>query len=286
MKFTNELEKIENTYCGKNKCIIIGNPVEHSLSPAMHNIAYKNCNIDNKFIFDKITVKEEDLEEFVCDLKDINEKTNSFTGLICTMPHKQNIIKYLDDIKDEAKIIGAVNSVLIKDNKFIGYNTDWYGIEQPFIERGIDLTNKTVAIIGAGGASRSAIYTFKKNNSVVNIFNRTKEKADLLAKEFGCNSYNLQEVNILQNSDIIINTTNVGMGELENLSPISTDILNKNHIVFDCIYKPKETLLIQKAKKVGATIIYGWEMLLYQGVKQFEIYTNIKPNIDVMRSVL
>lgn len=286
MKFTNELEKIENTYCGKNKCIIIGNPVEHSLSPAMHNIAYKNCNIDNKFIFDKITVKEEDLEEFVCDLKDINEKTNSFTGLICTMPHKQNIIKYLDDIKDEAKIIGAVNSVLIKDNKFMGYNTDWYGIKQPFIERGIDLTNKTVAIIGAGGASRSAIYTFKKNNSVVNIFNRTKEKADLLAKEFGCNSYNLQEVNILQNSDIIINTTNVGMGELENLSPISTDILNKNHIVFDCIYKPKETLLIQKAKKVGTTIIYGWEMLLYQGVKQFEIYTNIKPNIDVMRSVL
>lgn len=286
MKFTNELEKIENTYCGKNKCIIIGNPVEHSLSPAMHNIAYKNCNIDNKFIFDKITVKEEDLEEFVCDLKDINEKTNSFTGLICTMPHKQNIIKYLDDIKDEAKIIGAVNSVLIKDNKFMGYNTDWYGIKQPFIERGIDLTNKTVAIIGAGGASRSAIYTFKKNNSVVNIFNRTKEKADLLAKEFGCNSYNLQDIDVLRDSNIIVNTTNVGMGELENISPINTNILNKNHIVFECIYKPKDTLLIQKAKKVGTTIIYGWEMLLYQGVKQFEIYTNIKPNIDVMRSVL
>lgn len=286
MKFKNELEKIENTHFGKNKCIIIGNPVKHSLSPAMHNIAYKNCKIDNKFIFDKITVKEEDLEEFVFDLKEVNKKTNSFIGLTCTMPHKQNIIKYLDNIKDEAKIIGAVNSILIKDNKFIGYNTDWYGIEQPFTERGIDLTNKIVAIIGAGGASRSAIYTFKKNNSVVNIFNRTKEKADLLAREFGCNSYNLQEVNILQNSEIIINTTNVGMGELENLAPISTDILNKNHIVFDCIYKPKETLLIQKAKKVGTTIIYGWEMLLYQGVKQFEIYTNIKPNIDVMRSVL
>lgn len=286
MKFKNELEKIENTYCGKNKCIIIGNPVEHSLSPVMHNITYTDCNIDNKFVFNKITVKEEELEEFVCDLKDINEKTNSFIGLTCTMPHKQNIIKYLDDIKEEAKIIGAVNSVLIKDNNYIGYNTDWYGIEQPFIEKGIDLMNKKVAIIGAGGTSRSAIYTFKKNNSIVNIFNRTKEKADLLAKKFNCNSYNLQDIDVLRDNDIIINTTNVGMSELENLSPINTDILNKNHIVFECIYKPKETLLIQKAKKVGTTIIYGWEMLLYQGVKQFEIYTNIKPNIDVMRSML
>ena len=209
MKFKNELEKIENTYFGKNKCIIIGNPVEHSLSPAMHNIAYKNCNIDDKFIFDKITVKEEELEEFIFDLKDINKKTNSFVGLTCTMPHKQNIIKYLDEIKNEAKIIGAVNSVLIKDNKFIGYNTDWYGVERPFMERCINLTNKKVAIIGAGGASRSAIYTFKKNNSVVNIFNRTKEKADLLAKEFNCNSYNLQDMDVLESSDIIINTTKI-----------------------------------------------------------------------------
>ena len=93
-------------------------------------------------------------------------------------------------------------------------------------------------------------------------------------------------MDVLKNSDIIINTTNVGMGELENLSPINTDILNKNHIVFECIYKPKETELVKKAKNIGATIIYGWEMLLYQGVKQFEIYTNIKPNVDVMRSVL
>ena len=286
MKFKNELEKIENTYYGKNKCIIIGNPVEHSLSPAMHNTAYKDCDIDNKFIFDKITVKEEELEEFIFDLKCINKKTNSFVGLTCTMPYKQNIIKYLDNLKEEAKIIGAVNSVLIKDNKFMGYNTDWYGIERPFTEKGINLTKKKVAIIGAGGASRSAIYAFKKNNSIVNIFNRTKEKADSLAREFNCNSYNLQDINVVRDSDIIVNTTNVGMGELENISPINTDILNKNHIIFDCIYKPKETLLIQKAKKVGTTIIYGWEMLLYQGVKQFEIYTNIKPNVDVMRSVL
>ena len=202
------------------------------------------------------------------------------------MPHKQNVIKYLDEIKEEAKIIGAVNSVLIKDNNYIGYNTDWHGIERPFIERGIKLTKKKVVIIGAGGASRSAIYTFKKNNSIVNIFNRTKEKADLLADEFDCNSYSLQDIDVLKNSNIIINTTNVGMGELENLSPINTDILNKNHIVFECIYKPKETELVKKAKNIGATIIYGWEMLLYQGVKQFEIYTNIKPNVDVMRSIL
>lgn len=286
MKFLKELERIDNIYNKKNKCIIIGDPVEHSLSPIMHNTAYKSCSIDNYFVFDKIVVREEELEEFILDLKYINKKTNSFVGLTCTMPHKQNIIKYLDEIKDEAKIIGAVNSVLIKNNKYIGYNTDWYGIEKPFLEKKITLKNKKVAIIGAGGASRSAIYAFKRNDCIISIFNRTKEKADLLAKEFDCNSYGLNDINFLKNNDIIINTTNVGMGELINLSPINTDILNKNHIVFDCIYKPKETELIKKARNVNAEIIYGWEMLLYQGVKQFEIYTNIKPNIESMRSVL
>ena len=280
MKFLNILKELNNL----KKCIIIGDPVEHSLSPAMHNSGYKSLNIDNQFIFDKINVKENELEEFITDLKAINK--GSFVGLTCTMPHKINIIKYLDEVKEEASIIKAVNSVLFSNGKYIGYNTDWFGIEEPFRKRNIDLTNKKVAIIGAGGASRSAIYTFKKNNSIISIFNRTKAKADILAKEFNINSYNLDNYEELKSNDIIINMTNVGMGDLINLSPINNDIITKNHIIFECIYSPKNTKLVNTAINIGAEVIYGWEMLLYQGVKQFEIYTGLKPDIESLRSVL
>lgn len=120
----------------------------------------------------------------------------------------------------------------------------------------------------------------------MSVFNRTKNKADLLAKEFNISAFDMNDIDELATNDIIINATNVGMGELSELSPINTDILNKNHIIFECIYNPKETILVKTAKNVGATVFYGWEMLLYQGVKQFEIYTGLKPNINSLMSVL
>lgn len=280
MKFLKILEELNEKKC--KKCVIIGDPVDHSLSPAMHNSGYKSLNID--MMFDKINVKENELEEFITDLKTINNKTKFFVGITCTMPHKINIIQYLDEVKEEAQAIKAVNSVLFDGNKYIGYNTDWYGIEKPLME--IGLRNRKVAILGAGGAARSAIYALKKNGSIVGIFNRTKSKADLLAKEFNANSFGLEDKEELAKSDIIINTTNVGMADLEDLSPIDTKIITRNHIIFECIYKPKETKLVKAALAVGATVIYGKEMLLYQGVKQFEIYTGLKPKIESLRSVL
>ena len=286
MKFINELNRIRLNNNEKKISIIIGDPVNHSLSPVMHTKGYESLNIDNSYCFDKITVKKDELHEFINDLKVFNNQYNIVIGLTCTMPHKENIIQYVDKIQGEAKIINAVNSVVINNNIYTGYNTDWYGIERPFIERNIDLQNKKVAIIGAGGASRSAIYAFKKNNCIITIFNRTKEKADLLANEFQCLSNSLDNDELLKNNDIIINTTNVGMGELIDSSPVNLDVITNKHIVFDCIYKPQETKLIKKAKQVKAEIIFGWEMLLYQGVMQFELYTNKSPNIYNMRSVL
>ena len=286
MKFLEKLTNLVKKYNEKKISIIIGDPVDHSLSPLMHNMAYQNLFIDNQFIYDKINVKNNELDEFITDLKEINREKKVFIGLTCTMPHKENIIKYLDDIKYEAKIIKAVNTVLINDNKYIGYNTDWYGIERPFIERNINLNNKKVAIIGAGGASRSAIYTFKKNNCKITIFNRTLEKAKNLSEEFKCFYSDLNDNDRIKDNDIIINTTNIGMGELIDKSPIDINLINKNHIIFDCIYKPKETKMIKKAIEEFSIVIYGWEMLLYQGVKQFEIYTNMLPNIEIMKNVL
>ncbi|MBR2141395.1 MAG: shikimate dehydrogenase [Rickettsiales bacterium] len=286
MRFKKELEEFRDKNNNKKICLIIGDPVQHSLSPAMHNSAYRSMAMENDFIYDKITVKQEDLEEFVFDLKDINKQTGSFVGLTCTMPHKQNIIKYLDELKEEARTIEAVNSVFYDGKNYIGYNTDWYGIERPFVERNIDLKYKNVAVIGAGGAARSAVYAFKKNDCKISIFNRTKEKADLLAREFDCNSFMLDNSNKIKQNDIIINTTSVGMGNLEGQSPIDVIILNREHIVFECIYNPKHTLLVKNAINANSTVIFGWEMLLYQGVRQFEIYTSKKPDIESMKSVL
>lgn len=178
----------------------------------------------------------------------------------------------------EAVAIGMIAESFIA--KQIGFITD------NEMEQIVKIIKKKVAIIGAGGASRSAIYTFKKNHSIVSVFNRTKNKADLLAKEFNISAFDMNDIDELATNDIIINATNVGMGELSELSPINTDILNKNHIIFECIYNPKETILVKTAKNVGATVFYGWEMLLYQGVKQFEIYTGLKPNINSLMSVL
>lgn len=286
MKFLNILENLENKYKNLYKCVIIGDPVEHSLSPVMHNTGYKLLHIDNKFIFDKITVKENEIEEFFCDLKNINNKYKSFVGITCTMPHKINVINYLDEVDLDSKNIKAVNSVLFNNGKYIGYNTDWYGIEQPFKVRNINLNNKNVAVLGAGGAAKSAVYALKNNGAIVNIFNRTKDKADLLAKEFDAMSFDLTNVDELKKNNIIINATSVGMGNLVNLAPIDTKFINKNYIVFECIYKPKKTVLIDNALKQGADVIYGWEMLLYQGVKQFELYTGLKIDAKNLRSVV
>lgn len=280
MRIEEKLREIETSNPNKKICIVIGDPVEHSLSPVIHSAGYKSIGLDNQFVFEKMNVAKGELEEFVNTAR----KFKSIVGITCTMPHKQSIIKYLDENK--AQIINAVNTVLCCNGKYTGYNTDWYGIEAPFADRKINLDGKKVAIVGAGGASRAALYTFKKHNCSISILNRTKEKADLLAKEFDCQAFALNNEEAIESAEIIVNATSVGMGEATNLSPIDISLISKNHIVFECIYKPKETLLVQAAKMVGSEVIYGWEMLLYQGILQFEIYTGRRPIMEIMKNVL
>lgn len=283
MKFLKELENLKNNNLNKKICIIIGSPVKHSLSPLMHCAGYKSVGLENEFVFDRIEVEENELDEFLSDLKNFNRNCGSIIGITCTMPHKKNILPHLDFLSKEAEIIGAVNTVYFDGKNYTGYNTDWFGIEQPFNERKVDLKGKKVAILGAGGAARSALHAFKKNNCEIGIFNRTIEKAASLANDFSCKSYSLRSEKI-KNFDIIVNATSVGM--IEDISPIDTSLLNKNQIVFDCIYKPKNTILLIDAKSIGVNVIYGWEMLLYQGIKQFEIYTGKTPNIEKMKEVV
>ncbi len=265
---------------GKTKlCIIIGDPVEHSLSPAMHNAAYESLGIDNAFVFTAAHVRVEDVKEVARAVRVLGVR-----GLTCTMPHKIEIMKYLDWIDPIAEKIGAVNTVVNENGILKGYNTDWLGVVTPLEIHG-SLKNKKVALFGAGGAARAVCYGFVQRGAKLTIFNRSIEKAERLAEEFGAEVGTALDMS-LDEYDIIFNATTIGMGEHANESPIPKSQIQSKHIVFDAIYSPYETKLLQDAKEQGATIIHGTEMLLHQGVAQFELYTGKKAPENVMREVL
>lgn len=261
-------------------CLIIGDPVAHSLSPAMHNAGYKALGIDNQFVFLGAKVKIEDVGVVVQAMRKMG-----IHGLTCTIPHKVEVMKYLDEIDETAKKIGAVNTVLNQNGKLIGFNTDWLGAVIP-LEKIIKLFGKKVLVLGAGGAARAVVFGLLKKEAKVKIFNRTKQKAINLAKEFNCQVTDLKIKSEIKNFDIIVNTTSVGMKTLDQEMPISTKFISDKHIVFDIVYVPYNTKLLKEAKKRGAKIIHGIEMLLHQGTAQFEIYTGHKAPEEAMRRVL
>jgi len=261
-------------------CLIIGDPVEHSLSPAMHNAGYEALGIDNQFVYLGAKVKIDDVEVAVQSMRKMG-----IHGLTCTIPHKVKVMKFLDEIDEIARRIGAVNTVLNQNGKLIGFNTDWQGAVIP-LERITVLSDKKVLVLGAGGAARAVVFGLLKRGAKVKIFNRTKEKAINLAREFNCQTTNLNNESEIKDFDIIFNTTSVGMKPLKNETPISTKFITNKQIVFDVVYVPFETKLLREAKKRGATIIHGAEMLLHQGTAQFEIYTDHKAPEEVMKKIL
>jgi len=269
---------------GKTKlCIIIGDPVKHSLSPAMHNAAYVALGIDHEFVFVASHVLVEDVKDVIRAMR-----VMGFRGLTCTVPHKIEVMKYIDKIDPIAQKIGAVNTVVNENGILTGYNTDWLGTVIPLEKHGT-LKNKKVALIGAGGAARACGYGVIEKGAKLTIYNRTVEKAEELAHE--CDSK--VEVRSLENiseemkdHDIILNATTMGMGKNEGMSPVPKSAIGRHHIVFDSVYSPFETQLLKDAKEQGATIIHGTEMLLHQGTEQFRLYTGHTAPENVMREVL
>lgn len=267
-------------------CLGIGYPIKSSRSPSIHNAAYKKLGIDDQFIYLRAEVKPRNLKKVMEGLKTLN-KNKTFPlevrGISVTMPLKREIIKYLDKVSKEVEKIGAVNTIVNKHGLLIGYNTDWIGALTA-LEQKTKLRGKKVAVIGAGGAARAIVYGLMKRGSVVKIFNRSLEHARKLAQEFAYTYFGLDSLEKIKDSDIIINTTSVGMNE--DKSPVNKEFLNNNHIVFDAVYSPKETRLIRDAKEKKAQIVYGYEMLLYQGIAQFELYTGMKAPVETMRKTL
>jgi len=271
---------------GKTKvCAIIGDPVEHSLSPIIHNAAFKELGLNLVYVAFTVTTRE--LQTAI-----LGAKSLGLWGLNVTMPHKNAVMNYLDEVDSTAKSIGAVNTVLNNNGRLIGYNTDGNGTMIALQENGVYLKEKKLVLIGAGGTAKAIAYQAAQDVEELVILNRTPEKAkklaEMLKKSFGkkvkgaaLSSEVLEEE--LETTDILVNATSVGMDPDVNSSPVPSSLLRRDLCVMDIVYNPLETRLAADAKSVGAKVVSGIEMLIYQGAVAFEIWTNCLAPVEVMR---
>jgi shikimate dehydrogenase len=255
---------------------IIGNPAMQTLSPVMHNAAFQKLGIDAQYV-------EFPTRQLKATIEKI--RNDGICGVSVTVPHKETVLKYLDVIDDTAARIGAVNTVLNKNGILHGINTDFIGAVQA-LEQVTSIEGKTIGIIGAGGAARAIAYGVKNKGARVIILNRTLEKAITLVKDlFLDGAVSLSDTSQLRFADIIVNATTVGSGEVGD-TPMPLDVITKHHTVFDVLYIPMETALLKHARRVGANIVYGYRMLLYQAVIQFEKFTGVAPPLETMEKAL
>ena len=254
---------------------LLGHPIKHSFSPTIHNYLFEKYLNNNIYVcFD---VKEDNLESCVYGIKALDIK-----GCNVTIPHKVNIIKYIDSIDNNAKLIGAVNTINNKGGILKGYNTDGIGFVKSILDKNYEIKNKKVMIIGAGGACRSIAIELAANGvKSIEIRNRSLERANEIIKSINDNfntyakcSKAAIDVSSLMNVDILINTTPIGMEN--DLCPIDTNIkIDKNLLVCDIVYKPQDTVFLKWARKNNLDIIYGIDMLINQAFEAFKIWTGI-----------
>jgi shikimate dehydrogenase len=265
---------------------IIGYPVKHSLSPLMQTAAFQHLGIDAVYV--PFEVNPGNLEEAVKGLKALNVK-----GFNVTVPHKENIVEHLDFLSEDAEFLQAVNTVKNEDGKLIGYNTDADGFLKSLIEEGEELQEKRVTILGAGGAARAVGYAVLKGGAkFINIVNRSFSKAkavgELLSKKGNVLVFQLKEnvvESLLQDTDILINTTSIGMKE-DDPKLFNYELIPKGITVVDIIYNPVETLLLKVAKGKGCKTINGLGMLIHQGAIAFKIWIRKEAPVDLMRRIL
>ncbi len=253
---------------------IIGHPVGHSLSPHMHNAAFRALGIPAFYAPFDVT----DLEGAMRGVRALGIK-----GLSVTVPHKEAIVKYLDLVDKVARKIGAVNTVINRDGTLSGTNTDWIGAVKALKEH-LSLKGKKALVIGAGGSAKAIVMGLVEEGARVHIANRTQEKAEQLGDQFGCSCSGLDLPGGLE-FDILINATTVGMG-VEDAMPVEEDVIRGADLVMDIVYSPLETRLLRVARGLGKVTVNGLKMLLYQAVAQFELWTGVDAPIEVMENAL
>lgn len=265
---------------GKTKVLgLLGWPVEHSLSPAMHNAAFEHLRLDCCYL--TFPVKPELLKDAVKAVKALN-----IAGVNVTMPHKENVIPLLDQVDADASFIGAVNTIVNSNGKLMGYNTDGRGFMQSLSETRISVNKKNVLILGAGGASRAIGYYLCQSASKLFLYDIDRKKAGKLIRALNKiknNVFSAGNINNLDKYDVIINATPLGLKKGDPL-PVDINLLKPRHVVCDLIYKKTE--LLDKAARKGCRTLNGLGMLLWQGAFAFELWTGKKPPVEVMRRAL
>jgi len=266
---------------------LIGNPVKHSLSPLMHNAAFSYLNLNAEYkLFE---VKPQELRSFILTLQE-----KKIYGLNVTIPHKEKVMDFLDEISNEANLIGAVNTIKVADDRLEGFNTDGEGFLKHLTkELGFVPEGKTIAIIGAGGATRAiSVHLAKRSPKAISIYDLDKPKAEALARHLEINfkdlefrvSDSIEGLNIKE-CDLLVNATPIGMKETDPCL-VDQNLLHKDMLVYDLIYNPKETKLLKTARLIGARGSNGLGMLLYQGAISFQIWTQRPAPFEIMRRAL
>ena len=252
------------------KYLVIGNPIEHSLSPLLHNFWLEKYSINATY--EKQLVEKNDIEKIINDMK-----VNKIQGINVTVPFKKMVIPLLDQLSDTAKKTQSVNTIFKKQNKLVGENTDVYGFSEAIQITNLNLSNKKALILGAGGVVPSIILALKNMGIFeITLSNRTRKKADDLKRSFPF----LKVINWGEEikTDLIINATSVGIKKNEEIK-LDTSKLN-GQLFYDLIYNPPKTKFLENAKRSGKKIENGKSMFIYQAMKAFEIWHGVKPEIN------
>ena len=264
---------------------IIGDPIDHSLSPAIHNAAFNTLGLNCSYI--AFRVQEDQLKNSLDSLRAIK-----IDGFNVTMPHKVKVLDYVDRKDNTVQLVGAANTVNNENGKFCAYNTDVIGFIKPLHERKVDFNGFEVIILGAGGAARAIAVGLSGEKGIrnINIYNWNTERAVKLSnivKKMGLESTIISNDDIQNTAskcNLIINATPLGMNNEKSL--IKSSSIRKEAIVYDIVYKPIITNLLENAKTAGAEIIYGYEMLLEQATASFKIWLQMDPPVESMKKVL
>jgi len=254
---------------------ILGHPVSHSLSPVMHNAAFAETGIDAVYL----PFPASDIGAAVIGIRGLGVQ-----GASVTIPHKETVIELLDTVDPVAQKIGAVNTIVRTGDVLAGLNTDWLGATSALEEK-ISLAGRKVILLGAGGSARAIGFGLQEKNAECILVSRTESRGKALAEKLDCPWISLADTEKIE-GDILINATSVGMVPAIDNSPVPDSVLSRFQVVMDIVYAPMKTRLLAAAEKADCEIINGLEMLLYQGVAQFEMWTGAKAPVETMRKAL
>ena len=265
-------------------CGVIGDPVEHTMSPVMHNAAFKKLGMDYRYL--PFRVSKEELGRTIADMRALNIR-----GLNVTIPHKVAVIPFLDKLDPLAKEIDAVNTIVNDDGVLTGYNTDATGFLQALLDNGVEPEGKRVVILGAGGASRAISFILAEKGARLVILNRRLNRAKELARSISRSSKDiaalkLDEANLakaMEGAEVLVNATSVGMSPGTGETPLPARLLKPGLVVFDIVYNPVRTRLLREAEAAGARTIGGLDMLVWQGAMAFEKWTGRKAPLELMK---